>query len=231
MDNESLSANTLFNFTKEFEYLKSKIENGFKPRLVLENYTPLGIQLEIAIPMVCFCDIRLSQILTHVKEYGDYGIGLKKEWAVDKGLNPLFYVTENPTLITTFSRLVTQDTKKDALRFVAYIKPYSGKQNDNNRNFYNEREWRFVPNVDLDTYSLQKQEFEKGKNDKNRLLFENSEAELDFDFKDIKYIILKCRSEISDVVEIITNRFYPVKEAEVHENIAFLTKEAIEKDL
>jgi len=238
MDNESLSANTLFNFTKEFEYLKSKIENGFKPRLVLEGYhSTLGKEIEIAVPMVCFCDIRLSQILTHVEEYGDYGIGLEKEWAMKKRVEPLIYALENSTPIKIFKNFVNKKSntqeRKNVLRFIAYLKPYSGMQNGKNRNFYNEREWRFVPNVDLDTYSLEKKEFEEEikKNDKNCLLFENSGTGLDFDFKDIKYIILKHRSEISDVVKIIRNRFHSVNEADVYENIVFLTKEAIEKDL
>jgi hypothetical protein len=233
MYNEHLSANTLFNFTKEFTYLKSKIENRFKPRLVLENYAPLNIPIEKAIPMVCFCDIRLSDILIHIEEYGDYGIGLKKEWGINKKLNPLVYVpSEHSFIIELFSKLVNKDSQKDAAKFFINFKPYAGEQNGKNRNFYNEREWRFVPDVDIDTYSLDKQDFEiTDKREKiNSHFFDDSEKGLDFGFNDIKYIVLKNPSEKQDIVDVIVDVF-SVKEVDVYKNIIIITKEIIEKDL
>ena len=106
--NEHLSADTLFNFTKEFKYVEDKIRNRFKPRLVLEDYAPIDLQMEIAIPMVCFCDIRLSDIWAHTKEYGDYGIGLKKEWGIAKGLSPLIFSS------TAYTAAVSSLPKPDA---------------------------------------------------------------------------------------------------------------------
>jgi hypothetical protein len=44
--------------------------------------------------MVCFCDIPLSKIEEHAKEYHNYGIGLKKDWGIINGLNPVFYIQE-----------------------------------------------------------------------------------------------------------------------------------------
>jgi len=231
LENEHLSANTLFNFTTKFDYLKSKIENRFKPRLVLEDYTSIGYQLEWALPMVCFCDIRLSNILIHIKEYGNYGIGLKKEWGIEKGLNPLLYISsEHSSLLNTFSHLITDKSKKHAARFFMNFKPYSGKQNNKNRNFYNEREWRFIPNEDIDTYSLGKSDFEDVAEREliNSKLF--NEKGLDFTFSDIKYVILSDLSEIQDIVTVIANTF-SITEIEVYKNIVFLTKKIIENDL
>lgn len=35
-----------------------------------------------AIPMVCFCDLPLSLIAKHLKEYGCFGIGMTKRWGI-----------------------------------------------------------------------------------------------------------------------------------------------------
>ncbi|PIU57160.1 MAG: hypothetical protein COS88_01980 [Chloroflexi bacterium CG07_land_8_20_14_0_80_51_10] len=58
----TLSADTLFHFTKSQDDLISILTNEFEPRYCIEN---LGFQTEnqenLAIPMVCFCDLPLSQ--------------------------------------------------------------------------------------------------------------------------------------------------------------------------
>jgi hypothetical protein len=238
LENDRLSANTLFNFTKKFEYLISKIENKFKPRLVWENYKPIGIKVKIAIPMVCFCDIRLSDISAHTAEYGDYGIGLTKEWGIENKLNPVMYITsENSYFVFLFKQLVkdipktTSEINKEIMNLCSFFKPYSGYQNKKFRNFYNEREWRYVPtNIDIDKYALVKEDFtqQQKEEENNEKLFK--ETNLDFLFEDIKYIILKEKSEKEEVANKIANTFN-VSKIEIYRNICFITKEMIEKDL
>ena len=82
---ETISSNCLFHFTNSAENLLNILENEFNPRYCLENLKFLDFSpkmtdyFEIAIPMVCFCDIPLSKIKTHISIYGNYGIGMKKK--------------------------------------------------------------------------------------------------------------------------------------------------------
>src|SRR5574337_1418490 len=90
----TISSETLFHFTNSAEYLISIFRSEFYPRYSLETLLDLGNgnKLEVAIPMVCFCDIPLSQIKNHLNTYGYYGIGMSKDWAKKVGLNPVLYL-------------------------------------------------------------------------------------------------------------------------------------------
>ena len=59
MVNSWLSANTLFHFTNSLENIENILEQEFFPNYSLEVIQTLDIEKEIAIPMVCFCDIPL----------------------------------------------------------------------------------------------------------------------------------------------------------------------------
>ena len=82
----------------------------------------------------------------------------------------------------------------------------------------------------LNTYLLRKQDFDIiDKREHVNFLLSNEKG-LDFDFKDIKYIILKCQSEKQNIVDLMVDVFL-VKEIDVYKNIVFITKEIIAKDL
>lgn len=71
----TLSANTLFHFTRTRETLINILKTRFYPRLSLEeNFFFSKMGDKIAYPMVCFCDIPLSQIKNHTNSYGKYAI-------------------------------------------------------------------------------------------------------------------------------------------------------------
>src|SRR5437660_12748311 len=90
-----LSANSLFHFTGSLENLLNILREEFRPRFCLENFNLLQSaaldeeELEWALPMVCFCDLPLSQTGFHLSVYGDYGIGLTKEWGKRNGIAPV----------------------------------------------------------------------------------------------------------------------------------------------
>ncbi|WP_115373813.1 abortive infection system antitoxin AbiGi family protein [Adhaeribacter pallidiroseus] len=96
----SLSANTLFHFTSNIDYLIGILVNGFLPRYSLEDFTFAypesrnpGIKhpFKIGVPMTCFCDIRLTQTKNHSATYGKFVIGMQKEWGIKNRITPVTY--------------------------------------------------------------------------------------------------------------------------------------------
>jgi len=227
----NLSSNSLFHFTSKAEYLIGILKNDFIPRYCYEE-TTLNKDLNRgkllgALPMVCFCDIPLGQITNHLATYGSYGIGMSKEWGIKNKLNPIIYINENSKLANSFG-LITDSiynlldeehcsqnavqTGDEILKIVKYIKPYKGNFSRNgevikNVKFYNEREWRYIPDIETDEDEniidmLIKEDFENP----IKLAKENSQLEkykLEFTPNDIKYIFVKNESEIHHMMKAI----------------------------
>src|SRR5260370_37777432 len=96
---ENISSNVLFHITPRLSYLKDILSSGFHPRYCPEYI--IGADQDLAAsrreipsqaaPMVCFCDLPLSLIGRHLREYGQFGIGLTKDWGMKHGVTPVFY--------------------------------------------------------------------------------------------------------------------------------------------
>ncbi len=255
--NTQLHANTLFHFTPKLEFLKSIIKNGFYPRYSYEKFfggldglrdyirNTLGEEYvnhelaieNIGIPMVCFCDIRLSRIRNQVNSYGYYSIGLEKEWKNQAELSPVFYLdTKNSATYHLINSLVgigvimldktypedsyIRNLKANLLDLGSFIKQYEGykwnptsyEYDDTLIKFYNEREWRYVPPIQilreqgkkgLPPAFLVAKFFEKREilNELNQGL--QNRFQLKFSPYNVKYIIVKENSEVEDLIEFI----------------------------
>ncbi len=215
----SLSSNSLIHFTKNKSTLKGILENDFKIKYCLERVVTKNHTYDAGVPMVSFCDIPISQIKDHIKKYGSYGIGLKKNWAIKNGLNPVLYLEQGSSLsdhtLNTLYDIVLQNTKVSELSdselalvdIFRYIKNYEGELIRNgesivkNYRFSDEREWRYCPNKkelggseyfinDDNDYKLNKSKF-------NSKL---SSLRLQFTPDDITYIIIKNDSEILEFI-------------------------------
>ncbi len=88
----SLYPNTLFHFTKR-DGLFGILAGNFLPRFSSEKVVGPTLEKEFAVPMVSFCDLRLSELPDHICKYGPYGLGMSKEWANTNGLNPVNYLS------------------------------------------------------------------------------------------------------------------------------------------
>ncbi len=217
----ALSSNTLIHFTSSKVALKGILTENFKMKYCRETIQFRGTKYVLHIPMISFCDIPLSQIKNHIANYGHYGIGLSREWALKNRLNPVLYVQGNSTLVESYQELLkylhaeeqkgTSDktARQMAADIVRYIKNYEGPLEragvkiDKYR-YSDEREWRHVPGRSASCKMLYT-DSELKNNGKDAANDDISSLRLDFDPDDIKYIIIKSDDEIGEFFEHLRN--------------------------
>lgn len=166
---QNVSSSVLFHFSKSLDNIVDILTSGFYPHYCPEYlFGPTyeadarnNIPPSHAAPMVCFCDLPLSLIKKHLADYGQFGIGLEKQWGISNGVAPVFYTHDlAQTYIPLSQRFwAAKDqndskAKQDLEMLMAYTKPFHGNawRNGNSQldvPFYDEREWRYVPNLEV----------------------------------------------------------------------------------
>jgi hypothetical protein len=189
-----------------------------------------------AFPMVCFCDLPLTLAKEHIVKYGSYGIGFSKTWARENRLNPVFYLEKNSTISQYITeqtdkymgperrKLVDDNPTDDAIdtfnkdkeeyaRLLAFCKNHvgplirKGAVVDENYIFYDEREWRYVPQLsDLEQadVTINREKYYRDKEYYNSLL---TSLRLRFDYSDISYIIVKDEEDINAISIELTKKY------------------------
>lgn len=212
-----VNSNTLIHFTGSMENLIEILKSDFHPRLCLEDFSFVLNEKEsnkIALPMVCFCDIPLHLVKEHMAEYGNYGIGLKKSWGLRYGLCPVHYITNNSyvhgNMSAIYNKISTLDLDASTLlspiwNHLAFTKPHHGISHKNQmpKVFYDEREWRFFPNIfslaEMEDPALTEEDFnDLEKREKANQTLKS--ISLPYTPRDIKYIIVSEESEIPDLI-------------------------------
>jgi len=216
-----LSSSTLFHFTPRLENLLGILTDEFLPHYSLEDYAPvfggrIAGDAAAAIPMVCFCDMPLSQAAGHITSYGRYSIGLTKSWGMAAGVAPVLYTY--PDSATTAAVIYLhlrieelQGTVGDGApfspqteRLICFVKPYEGELRRDGHDpkpvrFYDEREWRFVPARGW--RALTRAEFADAqvRNAANGELW--PALRLSFEPADIRYIVVAEEIEIPRMIQ------------------------------
>jgi hypothetical protein len=216
-------SHTLFHFTKSVETLESILANGFWPRYCLEDfdwYNPeTGL---ISYPMVCFCDIPLTRIDTHVKFYGSYGLGLTKRWAMSKKLSPVIYISKDTNVSNALTRMLHKiprpptesyvGSAEDIISIIAHVKKIVGDTivdgKPVQKEFYQENEWRYIADFKGAFKGALPQWITKKDHSSPQLLsfyneMASSVSPLQFSAKDIKYIFVKSDKDIPKVIDFI----------------------------
>lgn len=216
-----LSSATLFHFTGRIENLIGILEHEFIPQYSLEDYSGVLGQLvgdadvSVGIPMVCFCDMPLSQAASHITTYGRYSLGLTKEWGKRAGVSPILYTYPGSATTAAVVRVhlrvqQLQGTINDGAEFSGqterlwcFVKPYEGElrrdgQEPKRVRFYDEREWRFVPEGEW--RALKRTEFMDFRQRQAANAHLRGRFVLSFDPADIRYIIVATEDEIAPMI-------------------------------
>ena len=254
--NTSLYPDILFHFTGK-EDLYRILESTFKISYAREKIIGSNNKREIGIPMVSFCDLKLSEIKHHMEKYGHYGIGLTKEWANKNGLNPVLYISRHSPFtdgllrgldsVHAQKRKIESSEKKENLlkdymnifNIYRYIKNYEGplKRKGNskieNYRFADEREWRYVPPIDTEgvTPFVTMSQI-RTSTQKNNLNNSINHIRLNFEPEDIRYLIVRKDTEISKLInhlKDVKQRFNQVTLNRLTSRI--LTSEQINRDI
>ena len=215
------SADTLFHFVEKLEYLLAIIEkSALIPRYCNEDvdYLDIGMR-KIAYPMVCFCDINLHKMQDHIESYGGYGIAFSKVWGIANEVQPIQYINVNAPLrkdfAQAFSEAMNVERESSAYDFLLtqmyYFKAINGSMERNEKtickNFTDECEWRYIPNVSLAGFPQAIMESELySKNTWNMALESTENCWLKFEVDDIKYIIIKTRGEFDALSHAIKQK-------------------------
>lgn len=222
------SANSLFNFMRKTEYLKLILKNkAFIPRYYEEviDYLNISKITKIAFPMTCFCDIHVQKISSHCSNYGSIGIGMSKIWGINSGIQPIHYMNPNSRIIKELQELFKLDEdeanfeiidkyKNYLLEHVIFIKPLIGTMYINGeyelKNFHDEKEWRYIPNIteDIDLPEVISQEMlmnQTAYNSFSKGILTHKSLWLKFEYSDIRYLFLQSDEDRDEIIDFIYN--------------------------
>lgn len=225
-------SDTIFHFTKEISFLQDILLNGFWPRYCLEDmrwYS--GNDSLSAYPMVCFCDIPLSRVDEHVDFYGDYGIGVTREWAQKNGLSPVLYLNESSIQHQSIKRLFLNNLESpyykeaadDINNLISYIKPISGKMLISDKfiekDFYQENEWRYSVGGVASELKVRPFLYESEYRNPKILDDQNSKSKSFYSLviqpSDIRYLFVRHESDIPGLANFIHSKLEHYSNADV----------------
>lgn len=222
----ALSSNTLTHFTKDLNSLQGILKDTFKVKYCREILRSSKGHFDILVPVVSFCDIPFSQVLNHINSYGNYGIGLSKDWARRNGLNPVLYVDRDSKIANSFyssffkmvmnrTNKITDFTIEERRTFdiIRYMKNYQADLIRENRppikdyRFSDEREWRYVLHPEENKvgifYNCKGKTIAEIKKIKWAANFLIEDKSLSFGPDDINYIIINKEDERDAILDAL----------------------------
>lgn len=223
--------------TKKDAFLSILKSKQFRYSYSLEKAFPSKDMKGIAFPMISMFDLPFSEIATTKWTYGDYAIGLSREWGVKNGFSPVWYCNVGSRVWLQLSKMVYESATRDDKGYfgigmylmsnVKFVQAplLSPKRKFTNYRFYDEREYRLVPFITetdkegILSYILEEQ-YEEFKKVHGLSMLDFG---VSFEYSDIKYLIVNSDSNIEEVKKIIS------KDSSLS-NILIVTKKDVMED-
>ena len=98
-----VSSNTLFHFTTAYATVESILTDFFRPSYCKEEFNLYGSPHLSYYPMITFCDLPLTLAKEHIGKYGNYALGMSKEWGKRNSMNPVLYLEADSNLAKDFA--------------------------------------------------------------------------------------------------------------------------------
>jgi hypothetical protein len=244
----------LFHFTSG-SGLRGILKEGFRPSYAREKIVGQSGERNFAVPIVSFCDLRLSELPFHMRKYKRFGIGLTKLWAQKKALNPVAYANKDSEFtnallrgldgylnhiqkIVDFEKLMkASESYMDILNVLRYIKNYEGELTRRSRNariyrFADEREWRYVlPRETKNILSFIPNEHIETDDKKDFFNAQIASHLLNYSAADVKYIIVPSDKNILPMRQYIKGLTKYHADEKEHFLSRILTAKQIQTDM
>lgn len=181
--------------------LKTKmLKYGYSREKVFEDQK----KHQFAIPMVSMCDIPFSELNPYLGKYGNYSIGLTREWGYKNHFNSVWYCRRSSSVYTMLCQAI-KDTQtninenliKTVYCLLCYIKFEEAsliQKKYSKYRFMDEREFRLCPSFEAlqeekAPMMLDEEGYSKYKSENNGSSI--LQIGIPFDWSDVKYIIIK----------------------------------------
>lgn len=181
--------------------LKTKmLKYGYSRERVFEDQK----KQQFAIPMVSMCDIPFSELNPYLGKYGNYSIGLTREWGYKNHFNSVWYYRRNSSVYKMLSKALkdaqandNREVIKTVFGLLCYMKFEEAsliQKNYNKYRFMDEREFRLCPSFEElqeagASMMLDEEGYSKYKSENNGSSI--LQIGIPFDWSDVKYIIIK----------------------------------------
>ena len=194
------------------------LEHGIYPRYIYERLPISNKKWYYTVAAKCFCDIPLGKIKTHLNWFGNYGLGISKAFLKEKGVSPIMYIhTESHWILDALvkgglDKLKTYPTLPFLKRHMGmdFKLEEEGAYTQSFRIFYDEREWRYIPeDNDLETgdkIDLIKEGIENAR--KKNLTNPYIKSKIQISTNVIEYIIINNFAEFRDL-RLSLKRIFP----------------------
>jgi len=222
-----VSTKGVFHYTKSIDNIIKILSDGFFPSYCKEDIGYGIKKYSYAIPMISFCDIPLTEIQYHTDKYGSFAIGFTREWAIKNKLNPVVYLDNTSILASGLEKTLDfifldwhewldnddfenfyNNAYKGAISIIQSSKNFEGKLTrdgiERDYNFYKEREWRYIPQIEDEHVTEYPDIFwEEDFDDlKNRFKIKPHFKHYGISIKsnDIKYLIIPYKKHLNELL-------------------------------